>query len=268
MHCGGIEVVTTQVNLVLDGPIARITLQGEKGIQILSAATRQRLLEIVEQVSQTDCSVAVFAAEGRTFIAGANIDELRSLSEESAYADSRVGQHLMSQIESMPQTTVAAIHSACAGGGTELALACDLRFAADGAKIGLPETTIGILPGWGGTVRATQLLGGANARRLILTGELISSSEALRIGLINGVFLAEHFAQQIEKVIEQVLRCAPLARRRVKHLLREHIAQRADLASQYEAEARAFAECYPTGEPFEGQTAFLEKRAANWTAIS
>ncbi len=260
--------MTTQVHLAIAGPIARITLQGEKGIQILSAATRQRLLEVVEQVSQTDCSVAVFAAEGRTFIAGANIDELRSLNEESAYADSRAGQRLMSQIESLPQTTIAAIHSACAGGGTELALACDLRFAAEGAKIGLPETTIGILPGWGGTVRATHLLGGAIARRLILTGELISASEALRIGLINDVFLAEHFALRVEKIIEQILKCGPQARRRVKHLLQQHVSQGVDLVSQYEAEARAFAECYPTGEPLEGQTAFLEKRAANWSATS
>jgi enoyl-CoA hydratase/carnithine racemase len=178
----------------------------------------------------------------------------------------------MTQIEALPQTTIAAIHSACAGGGTELALACDLRFAAEGlaaegTKIGLPETTIGILPGWGGTVRATQLLGGAIARRLILTGELISATEALRIGLVDGVFIAEQFRYQIEKVIEQVLKCGPQARRRVKYLLQQHVSPGTDLASQYEAEARAFAECYSTGEPIEGQTAFLEKRAAKWVLL-
>ena len=257
--------MTTQVKLLFDGPIARITLQGDKGIQILSAATRQRLLEVVEQVSQSDCTVA---AEGRTFIAGANIDELRALNQQTAYKDSRAGQRLMTQIESMPQTTIAAIHSACAGGGTELALACDLRLAAEGARIGLPETTIGILPGWGGTVRATDLLGGAIARRLILTGELILPAEALKIGLVDGVFLSEQFSFQIEKVIEQVLKCAPQARCRVKHVLLEHLSQRADIASRYEAEARAFAECYLTGEPLEGQSAFLEKRSARWSAKS
>lgn len=260
--------MTTQVKLQIDGQVARVTLQGEKGIQILSAATRQRLREVVEQVSKSDCTVAVFAGEGRTFIAGANIDELRALNQQSAYEDSRDGQNLMSLIESMPQTTIAAIHSACAGGGTELALACDLRFAAEGARIGLPETTIGILPGWGGTVRAAHLLGGAVARRLVLTGELILPAEALRIGLIDGVFLSEQFGFQIEKAVEQVLKCAPKARHRVKHLLLEHNSQKADLASQYEAEARAFAECYRTGEPLEGQTAFLEKRSAAWSARS
>lgn len=260
--------MTTQVKLLVDGPIARITLQGDKGIQILSAAARRRLLEVVEQVSQSDCSVAVFAAEGRTFIAGANIDELRALNQQTAYEDSRAGQRLMTQIESMPQTTIAAIHSACAGGGTELALACDLRFAAEGARIGLPETTIGILPGWGGTVRATDLLGGAIARRLILTGELIPPAEALRIGLVDGVFLSEQFSFQIEKVIEQILKCAPQARHRVKHLLLEHLSQRVDVASRYEAEARAFSECYLTAEPVKGQSAFLEKRSAKWSAKS
>lgn len=257
--------MTTQVILSVEGPVARITLQGDKGVQILSAETRQRLLEVVEQVSQTDCSVAVFAAAGRTFIAGANIDELRALNEQSAYADSRAGQRLMSQIESLPQTTIAAIHAACAGGGTELALACDLRFAAEGAKIGLPETSIGVLPGWGGTVRATHLWGGAIARRLILTGELIPAEEALRIGLVDDLFPADHFAVRVEKVIEQVLKCAPQARCRVKHLLLQHVSQGVDLASQYETEARAFAECYRTGEPLEGQMAFLEKRVAKWS---
>ena len=204
--------MTTQVDLALDGPIARITLRGDKGVQILSAATRQRLFEVVEEVTKTNCSVVVFAAQGRTFIAGASIDELRALNEHSAYEDSRAGQRLMNAIESLPQTTIAAILSACAGGGTELALACDLRFAAEGAKIGLPETSIGVLPGWGGTVRATQLLGAATARRLILTGELISAEEALRIGLVDDVFLAEQFGFQIEERVQQILTRAPQAR--------------------------------------------------------
>ena len=258
--------MTTQVNLAIDGPVARITLRGDKGVQILSAETRQRLSEVVEQVAQSNCSVAVFAGEGRTFIAGANIDELRGLNEQSAYEDSRAGQRLMSQIEALPQTTIAAINAACAGGGTELTLACDMRFAAEGAKIGLPETSIGVLPGWGGTVRATHLLGGAVARRLILTGELILPEEALRLGLVDGVFPVEQFAFAVQTIVEQVLTRAPQARRRVKHLLQQHLADGFDIAAQYEAEARAFAECYRTNEPLEGQTSFMEKRTAKWSA--
>ncbi len=257
--------MTTEVSLTLDGSVARIALRGDKGVQMFSAATRQRLLEVVEEVAQTDCSVVVFAAEGRTFIAGANIDELRGLTEQSAYEDSRAGQRLMNRIESLPQTTIAAIHSACAGGGTELILACDLRFAAEGAKIGLPETSIGVLPGWGGTVRANQLLGAAIARRLILTGELIPAEEALRIGLVDAVCPAERFRDEVEARIAQLLTRAPQARRRVKHLLAQHAADGINLAAQYEAEARAFAECYRTSEPLEGQSAFLEKRAPTWS---
>lgn len=104
--------MATQVDLSLDGPVARITLRGEKGIQILSAETRRRLLETVAQVATSDCSVVVFVAEGRTFIAGASIDELRSLDEAGALRDSRAGQQLMSAIEDLPQTTIAAIHGA------------------------------------------------------------------------------------------------------------------------------------------------------------
>ncbi len=256
--------MTTHVELMVAGPVARIILRGEKGIQILSAETRRQLLAVVEHVSRTDCSVVVFAAEGRTFIAGASIDELRSLDEAGALRDSRAGQQLMSAIESLPQTTVAAIHGACAGGGTELVLACDLRFAADGAKVGLPETSIGVLPGWGGTVRATHLLGAAVARRLILTGELIAADEALRIGLVDAVFPSEKFSDEVEARVTQLLTRGPQARRRVKHLLRQHAADGIDLAAQYDAEARAFAECYRSGEPLEGMSAFLEKRTAAW----
>ena len=256
--------MTTQIELSLNGPVARITLRGEKGIQILSAETRNRLLETVTQVAKTGSSVVVFAAEGRTFIAGASIDELRSLDEVGALRDSRAGQQLMSAIEALPQTTIAAIHGACAGGGTELVLACDLRFAADGAKIGLPETSIGVLPGWGGTVRATHLLGESVARRLILTGELIAADEALRVGLVEAVFPAETFNDEVEARVAQILTRAPQARRRVKHLLRQHAADGVDLVAQFDAEARAFAECYRTGEPREGMSAFLEKRTANW----
>ncbi len=256
--------MTTQVELSLNGPVARITLRGEKGIQMLSAETRQRLRETVEQVATEDCSVVVFAGVGRTFIAGASIDELRSLDEAGALKDSRAGQQLMSALEDLPQTTIAAIHGACAGGGTELVLACDLRFSAEGAKIGLPETSIGVLPGWGGTVRATHLLGAAVARRLILTGELIEADEALRIGLVDAVFPAEKFSDEVEARITQILTRGPQARQRVKHLLRQHAAGGVDLAVQYDAEARAFAECYRTGEPREGMSAFLEKRPAAW----
>ena len=256
--------MTTQATLVVNGPVARIQLVGDKGIQILSAETRRLLLEVVQEAATTETSVVVIAAEGRTFIAGANIDELRSLNEQTALADSQSGQRLMSAIESLPQTTIAAIHSACAGGGTELALACDLRFAAAGAKIGLPETSIGIVPGWGGTVRATRLLGSAVARRLILTGELIAAEEALRCGLVDAVFPADRFHEELESRVAQILTRAPAARRRVKHLLRQHAADGLDLTAQYTAEAHAFAECYRTGEPLEGQAAFLEKRAANW----
>ena len=196
--------MTTQVDLSINGSVARILLRGEKGIQILSAETRQRLLAVVEEVANADCSVVVFAAEGRTFIAGASIDELRTQDEQSALQDSRFGQRLMSAIESLPQTTVAAIHGACAGGGTELVLACDLRFAAEAAKIGLPETSIGVLPGWGGTVRATQLLGMAVARRLILTGELVSADEALRVGLVDAVFPSERFTEEVDARVAQM----------------------------------------------------------------
>ena len=114
-------------------------------------------------------------------------------------------------------------------------------------------------------MRATQLFGTSVARRLILTGELIAADEALRIGLVDAVFSAEQFKAEVEARVAQILTRGPDARRRVKHLLRQHAADGVDLAAQFDAEARAFAECYRTGEPLEGMSAFLEKRPAKWT---
>jgi enoyl-CoA hydratase/carnithine racemase len=99
-----------------------------------------------------------------------------------------------------------------------------------------------------------------------LTGELIAAEEALRIGLVNAVFSAERFREEVEARVVQLLTRAPQARKRAKHLLAQHAADGINLSAQYEAEARAFAECYRTSEPLEGQSAFLEKRAATWTS--
>lgn len=259
--------MTTQVELIAAPPVARIRLSGSNGIQLLGADTRARLRTIVaELASRTDISVVVFEAEGRVFIAGADINELRSLTADNAADNSREGQSLMNQIAALKATTIAAIHGACAGGGCELSLACDLRIAASSARIGLPETSIGIIPGWGGTVRATRLLGGATARRMILTGELLSADAALRIGLVDEVIADDAFRAAVDQRVASLLTRGPQARAAAKRLTAQF--EGPESAAQFEAEALAFAECYRTGEPAAGMNAFLEKRAAQWPAAT
>jgi enoyl-CoA hydratase len=256
----------TQVTLTTDGPVARVQLSGEKGVQLLGAGTRARLHEVLEEIEQLpEINVVVFQAEGRTFIAGADINELRSLNAETGFENSQQGQALMNRVAALSATTIAAIQEACAGGGMELALSCDMRIAAEDAVIGLPETRIGVLPGWGGTVRATRLLGSAAARRLILTGELVPATTALQLGLVDQVVSEEEFREAIEERIKLVASRGPHARAASKKLIAQF--EGPDAEAQFLAESKAFAECYPTGEPELGMTAFLSKTDADWASL-
>jgi enoyl-CoA hydratase len=244
--------------------VARVRFTSENGVQLLTSDVRRQLAEIVSQLeSNAGVSVVVFEATGRTFIAGADINELKQLTPETAYSSSREGQRLMSRIEQLPATTIVAIHGACAGGGCELALACDFRIAAEGAVIGLPETRIGVIPGWGGTVRAVQVLGNMAARRMILSGELLRAEKALEIGLVDEVWPSDGFREAVDKRIASLLERGPNARARAKQLIQQFSRGANDAA--FEAEARAFAACFETNEPLTGMNAFLEKTHPNWS---
>ena len=259
--------MSTEVTLSTDGAVARVQLAGEKGVQLLGAATRHRLHEVLAEIEQLpEINVVVFEAEGRTFIAGADINELRSLNAETGFENSQQGQALMNRVAALSATTIAAIHAACAGGGTELALACDMRIAGEDAVIGLPETRIGVLPGWGGTVRATRLLGSAVARRLILTGELVPADVGLQLGLVDQVVSEEEFRAVIDERIKLIASRGPHARSASKKLIAQFEGPEAD--AQFLAESRAFAECYPTGEPELGMSAFLAKTDADWASLN
>jgi len=257
------DAMTTRVTLETDAPTARVRLSVENGVQLLGAGTRREINAALEELEQRmDISVVIFESSGRTFIAGADINELRALDSETGYRNSQEGQAMMTRIARLPATTIAAIHAACAGGGTELALACDMRLAADSAVIGLPETRIGVIPGWGGTVRATRLLGSAVARRLILTGELVPAPVALQLRLVDEVTSDDDFRSAVEARIDLVASRGPRARATAKSLIARF--NQSDEAAWFEAEARAFAACYATGEPQLGMDAFLAKVPADW----
>lgn len=249
----------TTVSLTRHESVCRVSFSSDNGIQIFSRETRQQLADSIDELHRLDdCRVVVFEATGRTFIAGADIRELGELDAETAAELARNGQQLMQQIADLDAVTIAAIHAACAGGGCELALACDLRMGATGLKIGLPEVGLGVLPGWGGTVRAVRLFGGAAARRIILNGELLNADEALRLGVVDSVHENEVFGAAVDKRIESLLSRGPTACREVKRLIASY--EGPEIESQLEAEAAAFARCVKSGEAAEGTTAFLEKR--------
>jgi enoyl-CoA hydratase/carnithine racemase len=256
--------MTMEVDLCFEGELARIRFEGKNGVQVFSADARVRLANVLAELEQAaDCRVVVFEAEGRTFIAGADIKELQQLDYESGLAIARAGQRLMQRIANLNAVTVAAVNAACAGGGCELALACDLRLAAESAVIGLPEVKLGLIPGWGGTARAVRLFGSAVAKRMILSGELLSAADAARLGIVDAVIADAEFRDAVDHRVEQLLVGGPHALAAAKRLIAEF--EGGDIESQLEAEAEAFARCCDNEESTEGATAFLEKRPPQWS---
>lgn len=252
-------------NVILDqaGPVARIRFEASNEIHILSADTRALLGQIIGKLDlDPECRVVIFEARGRTFLAGADLAELQGLQQSSAQTFAEVGQELMNQIAALRPVTICAIQAACVGGGCELALACDFRLAAIGARIGLPETSLGVIPGWGGTVRSSLLLGASVARRIILTAELLTADAAHGIGLIDQVFPDEELGQGVDRLVGQLLTRGPQALKRAKRLISQ--LTRSGFKKALAREARQFGACYASGEPVAGISAFREKRSPAW----
>ncbi|MFN8857224.1 MAG: enoyl-CoA hydratase/isomerase family protein [Planctomycetaceae bacterium] len=256
----------TQVELTsTEQEIFRIRFSSEGGIQILSEEVCRQLGQLLKVVAKRPPRILVFEATGRTFLAGAELRELAALDRRAARRYSRRGQKLFRKIAELPCLTVAAIHAPCAGGGCEMSLACDFRFLADTARIGLPEVTLGIIPGWGGAARALRVLGPVAARRLILSGELLPAAEALQIGLADAVFPAAEFPAAVDARLKRLLRCAPGAVASAKRFLSE--GHHLDLTDLLVEESRLFGRCYAGDEPAEGIAAFLNKRDAVWPTL-
>ncbi|MEX0717575.1 MAG: enoyl-CoA hydratase-related protein [Planctomycetaceae bacterium] len=271
--------MSTRVELAITDSVARVSFVTENGVHVFSRETRAELARVLDELesssaatrtlgasgslSSQDLHAIVFQSEGRTFVAGADIRELAALDATTGEQVAREGQELMMRIERLRPVTLCAIHAACAGGGCELALACDMRIAAVSARIGLPEVSLGLLPGWGGTVRATRLFGGAVARRMILTGELFWAEEALSLGIVDAVEPDDRFRAAVDERLDMILARGPHAQRTVKGLIRE--LEGADDDHAFAREAELFGACCADAQSTEGTAAFLEKRKPVWT---
>jgi enoyl-CoA hydratase len=199
----------------------------------------------------------------KAFVAGADIKELSALDKEQAFALATKGQILFKMIENCPKPVIAAVNGFALGGGCELAMACHVRLATTNAKFGQPEVNLGIIPGYGGTQRLTQLVGRGKALELILTGDLISAEEAKSLGLVNHVVATrDELIALAQKMIGKIISKGPVA---VANVIKAVNAGFDFERSGYHAEATLFAECATTQDFKEGTTAFIEKRQAKFT---
>jgi len=219
-------------------------------------ALRARLAELAKDV---DVHVVVLTGSGdRAFIAGADIKYMSGLDVDEAKAWGDLGHDAGRLLETMRQPTIAAINGFALGGGCELALACDLRYASSNAKLGQPEINLGIIPGWGGTQRLARTTTLGFAKELILTGRTVGAEEAERHGLVNAVFESDELMPEVMKVAINLAIKSPLALEAAKQAVNRALA--GDHADNLAHESDRFGELFSSADAKEGLTAFTEKR--------
>jgi enoyl-CoA hydratase len=238
-----------------DNGIATVTINRPKKLNALNDEVLNELADVFNaiQIDDTITGIIVTGAGDKAFVAGADIKELRELEKDSGRVTSQKGQQIFQAIEDTRKPVVAAVNGYALGGGAELAMVCHLRIAGKNAVFGLPEVGLGIIPGYGGTQRLTQMVGKARALEIILTGKQVKAEDAYQMGLVNEV--AEQPLEAAQKLISKMATNGPVAiRKAIKAVY--HAGQ----PDGYQIEADLFGELCDTEDFMEGTSAFLEKR--------
>lgn len=223
----------------------------------------EQLVDDIQKDKDIRCMVLTGGGE-KSFIAGADIRKLVKMTPEDARYSIEVGHRLFTKIETMDIPTIAAVNGYCLGGGLEIAMCCDIRICSQNAKFGLPEINIGMIPGWGGTLRLPRLVGESRAKNMILRGIMITAAEAKDYGLIAEVFVSvEELRDEAMKMAGKLTACAPITMKIDKRLIYDAVGKQPTDIAQRDALALGFV--YTTKDAMEGLTAFLEKRAPEYT---
>ncbi|MGH7697691.1 MAG: enoyl-CoA hydratase/isomerase family protein [Candidatus Dormibacteria bacterium] len=253
-----------EVGLEASGPVAWITIDHPPA-NALSVAVLEGLEAAFARVAQDPgLRVAVVTGAGdRFFVAGADITEFASQGAEGTRAKIACGQRLTLEMARQPYPILAAVNGFALGGGLELAMACDLRIASAGARLGQPEILLGIIPGWGGTQRLPRLVGRGRALQLLLSGDQIDAQQALEWGLVNRVVGPGELRTAVQAQAEGLAARAPLALAAIKRALAEGLDQPLDRG--LEAELREFDGVFRSADATEGISAFVQKRPPEWS---
>jgi len=248
-----------------EGAVATITINRPKVLNAMNRATLDELRRAILELKDDESvhGVIITGAGDKAFVAGADINEMATQAPTSGRDYALAGQHVFDLIENMGKPVIAAINGYALGGGCELAMACTLRLAADTAKIGLPEITLGIIPGYAGTQRLSRLVGTGKAMELILTGVPVAADEAARIGLVNRVVSASSLAGEAKTWAAQLARNAPIATRFIIDAINKGVEMPFAAACLFEA--TLFGLVASTDDMREGTRAFLEKRKPQFT---
>lgn len=254
------------LTLAVADRIATVTVNRPDKLNALNNATVGELETMVDELrTRGDVAAVVLTGAGRAFVAGADISELATCTAAEAYALARRGQAVFRRIETSPKPVIAAVNGFALGGGCELAMACHVRFASDAAKFGQPEVKLGIMPGYGGTQRLPRLIGRGRALQLLLTGEIIDATEALRIGLVNRVVAGSELLDASRALAGQMIANAPRALALCIDAVDRGLGMTLDDGQALEASH--FGLLVATADTAEGLRAFLEKRPPQFRGV-
>lgn len=244
-----------------------LKLNRPEALNALNTNLLNEMADAFRQISEIkfeDAKVLVITGAGeKSFVAGADIKEMTNMNEDQALQFAKRGQSIFHEINLLKIPVIAAVNGFALGGGLELALACDFIVASENAKFGLPEVSLGLIPGFGGTVRLTRAVGIRKAREMIFSGEMINATQALNMGLVNQVVPLDQLIPTVMKKIEMILTRSPLAVSAAK----KSINQAFDLETEsaLENEAQIFATLFTSDDTKEGTMAFIEKRKPVFT---
>ncbi|MET2986157.1 enoyl-CoA hydratase/isomerase family protein [Aureibaculum conchae] len=247
-----------------ESKIATITVNRPSKLNALNKETLSELHNAFSMAdSDEDIRVIILTGSGeKAFVAGADIAEFADFDVKQGSQLAKDGQELVFNfIENLSTPVIAAINGFALGGGLELAMACHFRIASDNAKMGLPETSLGVIPGYGGTQRLPQLVGKGKAMEMIMTARMINADEALKVGLINYNVTQEELLPLAEKLANKIIQNSPLA---IASAIKAVNAGFKEGTNGYNKEIKQFGKCFGTDDFTEGTTAFLEKRKANF----
>lgn len=248
--------------LQIEEKTAIITINRPQSLNALNAATIQELSSAFEDLdSNKEVRVVILTGSGeKSFVAGADIKEFSDFGTSAAEELSRNGQNILfNKIENLSKPVIAAVNGFALGGGLELAMACHIRYASENAKLGLPEVTLGLIPGYGGTQRLPKLVGKGLANEMIFSAKMISGQRAKEIGLVNEVFSLEELLPKTKELALIISKNSPMGVSKAIIAVNEY-----DKESGFETEIKSFGELFEMEDKKEGVLAFLEKRKPNF----
>jgi len=241
-----------------------ILLNRPETMNALQTGTLRELADSLAELEKDDQVRVILLTGGKNFCAGADIREMKGKTPEEAESFAKLGHSVLDQIENCTKPVLAAIAGYALGGGCELALACDMRIADETAKLGQPEVTLGLVPGFAGTQRLTRLVGASRAKEMILTGTVIGANEAEFIGLINRVVPEGKVMEHAEETARIISQRSPVAVRLAKEMINRSSEIEKGLAMM---DVASFGLCFASEDHVEGINAFLEKRKPRFKGI-